>query len=224
MGGLINPYHQAPVGFMYIPSYFAIEDRALIAQIIRDHSFGLLLSADGDGLVQTTPLPFHLDQQGKRLYGHMARTNPHWKGWRIDQSVTALFHGPHAYVSPRWYKTEPNVPTWNYVMVEARGRIKPIEDQDFVAGLLAEMAQAYEGPSGWRYDETPDTYRQAMQKAIIAFVIEIESIAAKAKLSQNRKPDDIDGAIAGLRASKDPMAEATADWMARLRPPQSNTR
>ena len=108
---------------MYVPDHFAEHDLSVLHGWLRRFPFGLLVTAAGGGFA-ATHLPFWLDpargQQGT-LYGHVARANPHWQC--LDGSVHALavFSGPHAYVSPRWYQRE-GVPTWNYVAVHAEGR------------------------------------------------------------------------------------------------------
>ena len=45
-----------------------------------------------------------------------------------DTESTAIFRGPDAYISPRWYvngqRSGRVAPSWNYVVVQARGRIR----------------------------------------------------------------------------------------------------
>ncbi|MDH5411764.1 MAG: FMN-binding negative transcriptional regulator, partial [Alphaproteobacteria bacterium] len=99
---------------MYVPKHFAGEDRAAMDAVIRDNPFGLLVGAL-DGSPYATHLPFLLD--GDRLLAHFARANPHWKSIDGKTEMLAVFSGPHAYVSPRWYEAQQAVPTWNYAAV-----------------------------------------------------------------------------------------------------------
>lgn len=202
---------------MYIPTAFVLTDDKLIDAFVQRHSFGLIISAQPDGEVMTTALPLIWDRGGMRLEGHLARANPHAKLLTSHSLISALFSGPHAYVSPRWYKNEPNVPTWNYVMIKMVGRIQLYDDPVAAEDAMARLSHIYEGDS-WRFKDLPDQYRAGMLKGIYPFRIQIERIEAKAKMSQNRKPEDIEGAIKGLRMQGGTDDLATAEWMERLAP------
>lgn len=100
---------------MYIPPAFREERREVLHDLIRQHAFGTLVSTL-DGELFATHLPFLLDAgRGEHgtLLGHMARANPHWRGFAdgatgaVGADALVLFQGPHAYVSPSWYATEP---------------------------------------------------------------------------------------------------------------------
>lgn len=83
---------------MYIPTQFKITDEAMIYDIMKEHSFAILFSGH-DGMPFATHLPLILNKENAYLYGHFARPNPQW----IDienQTVLAVFHGPHCYISP----------------------------------------------------------------------------------------------------------------------------
>src|SRR3954470_2539732 len=101
---------------MYLPSFFKENDPATLYALMRENPFATLITvADGAPFVGHLPL---LVRDGEIL-GHMARANPQWRQF---PEVTAIFHGPHTYVSPTWYTSEGQVPTWNYAVVHARGR------------------------------------------------------------------------------------------------------
>src|ERR1700712_4406415 len=112
---------------MYVPAAFREADTDALHALIRAHSFGTLVPLVG-GQLFATPLPFLLDaKRGEygTLVAHLARPNPHWRAFvatpvGAPQSL-AIFGGPHAYISPRWYATELSVPTWNYTVVHAYG-------------------------------------------------------------------------------------------------------
>ena len=103
---------------MYVPKHFAAEDRDALDAVIRANPFALLVG-EMEGSPFATHLPFLLD--GDSLLSHFARGNPHWKAIDGHTEMLAVFSGPHAYVSPRWYESEQAVPTWNYVAVHVYG-------------------------------------------------------------------------------------------------------
>jgi len=103
---------------MYIQSNFVETDQHKLHDFIERQSFVTLVSNDG-GEPVASHLPLLLDRDHGphgRLIGHMARANPQWQS-ADNQSVLAIFHGPHAYISPTWYEAVNVVPTWNYVAV-----------------------------------------------------------------------------------------------------------
>jgi transcriptional regulator len=110
---------------MYQPRVFREDDRSRLHDLIERHAFGMLLVPSPDGSVEASHLPFHLDRNGGPhgcLTVHVARANPIWEGALASGRVTAVFTGPHAYVSPLWYEhPDEQVPTWNYAVVHARG-------------------------------------------------------------------------------------------------------
>ena len=55
---------------------------------------------------------------------------------------------------------------------------------------------------------------QGLLKGIVGIEIPIARLEGKWKLSQNRPPEDRQGAIDGLRQAGDPLSAAMADWIA----------
>ena len=127
---------------MYVPSHFREQDRTRLDKLIRDYPFGQLVSIkDGEPFV--THVPFLLDSDANLLFGHLAKANPHCEVL-FEQSALAVFQGPHAYVSPRWYRS-PNVPTWNFTAVHVYGRPQPLEEgrlEQLLEDLSAEFEPA----------------------------------------------------------------------------------
>jgi transcriptional regulator len=199
---------------MYVPEAFAESERDVLHGWMRRFPFALLVTAAG-GEYAATHLPLWLDAgagpQGT-LYGHVARANPHWRSCDGATPALAVFSGPHAYVSPRWY-AQPNVPTWNYLAVHAEGRPRRIDDGDEVLGLLERLTEVYEGPGG--FAALPRDLVARMSRGIVAFALPIERLAGKAKLSQNKSAADRAGVIAALSGQDDPHARELAAWMQR---------
>src|SRR5262245_50441328 len=144
---------------MYVPKHFAEDDPARIASLIDAHEFATLFTGGEEGPF-ATHLPLLLDpSRGERgaLIGHVARANPHWRRFDGRQAL-AVFAGPHAYVSPRWYKAAPAVPTWNYVAVHATGRVRAVEDPAALRAILDRLAARHEGDGRCRVATPPDKF------------------------------------------------------------------
>jgi transcriptional regulator len=178
---------------VYVPEAFREPDVEKLHAFVRDNSFGTLVSSTPDGPF-ASHLPFLLDAERNVLVGHMARANPHWQSLE-GQVALAIFEGPHGYVSPRWYKTPIAVPTWNYAVVHARGRVTLIQDGERLLEILAETSRRYD-PT-WPLPE--GDYVPKLARAVVGFEMAIERLDGKMKLSQNRSTEDREGAIAGLR-------------------------
>lgn len=188
---------------MYRPKMFDVDDITEQHAIIRDHGFAQLTTGGPAGLV-ATHLPLHLLDGGDRgiLWGHVAKANDHWQVFDGQTEALAVFSGPHSYISPTWYETQKSVPTWNYEAVHAYGRPRLIEQPDRVVQLLSSLTAQYEGSGGnaWKVRDLPEDFVAAQLKGIVAFEMPIERLEGKRKMSQNRKPEDVKGAMAGLHA------------------------
>jgi transcriptional regulator len=132
-----------------------------------------------------THLPLLLNKENTYLYGHFARPNPQWKEIE-NQTVLAVFHGPHCYISPSWYETNKAVPTWNYVTVHVYGEVELLEDENELMESFHDMVLNYEAPdSSYRLQDAGAEYLSGMSKGVQGFKIKINKIEGKAKLSQN---------------------------------------
>jgi transcriptional regulator len=141
-----------------------------------------------------------------RLRGHVARANPVWKRVPMGEAVLALFTGAQHYVSPNLYPSKRDtgevVPTWNYSVVHARGRIEWIQDAEWLRGLVGELTDEQERsqPAPWHITDAPPRFLETMLKAIVGFQIEVETLVGKFKASQNRSVPDRAGVRAGFTA------------------------
>jgi transcriptional regulator len=206
---------------MYIPSHFAVSDSAWAHRLIETNSFALLITAGDDGAPFASHIPLLLDADAGphgALVGHVARGNPQWRHFAANRPALAIFQGPHGYISPSWYATAPQVPTWNYVTVHAYGVPAVFDDAGRVRALLKRLTDTFEGDGAkrWRMEGLADDYVAAMIKGIVAFEMPIQRLESKAKLGQNRAPPDRAGAIKGLRATGDAMAADVARLMAEI--------
>ncbi len=168
-----------------------------------------LVTVGDDGLPDATFLP--VLWEGDRLVGHLARANRHWRRIVADSPALAIVTGPDTYVSPSWYATKREhgkvVPTWNYSVVHLRGRIRVHDDPDWVRALVTRLTDRHEQPRDepWHVTDAPDDYIAKNLRPIVGVEIAVESVEAKAKLSQNRSDEDRAGVARGLAADgRDP--------------------
>lgn len=206
---------------MYVPRPFAETDVARLHALVHAHPFATLVSAVG-GVPFATHLPLLLDASRGALgtlEGHVAGPNPHQDAFDGDSQALAIFHGPHSYVSPRWYAGAPNVPTWNYVAVHAVGKPRQVSEAARVRDLLARTAALFEAGAKepWSLADVPESWAAGMARAIVAFELPIDELQGKRKLSQNKTAADREGVITALRAAGDEQSLAVAAQMEALR-------
>jgi transcriptional regulator len=199
---------------MYTPAHFQIDDFDTLNAFMRQHSFATIVSHDGK-IPHATHMPVLLNPtQGSHgsLLSHMARANPQWRHFS-GAEVLVIFTGPHAYISPAWYVTEPAVPTWNYTAVHAYGIPRLVTQHDRFVQMLHDLVEFYESerPNRW-HGTLPAEFRDGLMKGIVGIEIEITRLEGKFKLSQNR-PQDAPGIIAALDASTDQTDRDTAKMM-----------
>ena len=198
---------------MHVPPAFAEEDLETLHGLIERHPFATLVSVVG-GLPYATHLPLLLDRAASAkgtLEGHFARGNPHWRALDGETPALAIFHGPHAYISPSWFESAPAVPTWNYVAVHAVGKPRLVQDALALSALVDRTVETFERgrKSPWK-PVLPEDYRAKMLKGIVGFTLEIERLEGKLKLSQNKPREDREGVIRALEESGHPEDAALA--------------
>lgn len=191
---------------MYSPAHFEETRLEVLHQLVGLHPFGALV-LDGPGGLDADHLPFEIaaptpDAPLGVLRAHVARANPLWR--RDGAAALALFQGPSAYVSPAFYAQKAIsgkvVPTWNYAVVHAHGRLRAVEDPAWLLGLLGRLTDRHEAarPAPWKVDDAPRDYVEGLLRAIVGIEIVIERLEGKWKASQNRPDDDRARIIAGL--------------------------
>ena len=201
---------------LYVPAHFTEHDRTAIARLLHDYPFATLITpATPEPLLSHLPLIHVADREPHgTLLGHFARANPHARAAAGAESI-ALFHGPHAYVSPSWYAEPASaVPTWNYAVVHAHGAIELAGNDAETRAILDTMIHRFEAQRArpWQLGLAPAALR-AMVGAIVGFRIRIRRTDAKFKLSQNRPPEDRRRVAAALDGEGYADASATAAWM-----------
>ena len=204
---------------MYLPKHFSVDDPALLAQLIAEYPLATIVGSLENQL-EVNHLPLMLSSDRTKLYGHIARVNPLVKvAGSSNTSVTAIFNGPQAYVTPAWYPSKKEtgkvVPTWNYAVVHAQGNIKLIEDVQWLRSHVAQMTNIHEPTyqSNWKLDDAPEDYVQMMLKAIIGIEIEVKSLVGKFKLSQNRPAQDYAAVVETIEKSPQEVLQEMRKYM-----------
>jgi transcriptional regulator len=192
---------------MYNPVAFAETDTDVLRHAIRSLGAGELITVGSDGL-EASIVPLLISDDGRSVTGHLARANRQWA--RADLSVPALvtWRGPEAYISPNYYPSKQEhgkvVPTWDYITIQARGRLVVHHDEawkrQLVTSLTAHHERRFTPP--WMPDDAPADYLDRMLRAIVGVEVEVTALEGKWKLSQNRPAGDIAGVIAGLSRSE----------------------
>jgi transcriptional regulator len=208
---------------MYVPAHFRETRAEVLHELIRAWPLAALVHVGPDGLgANHVPLLLDAAEPLGTLRGHVARANPIHAELRDDSPVLAIFQGPSHYVSPSWYPSKhahgKDVPTWNYMVVHAHGRIRWRPEPDWLLKMLNDLTDAQEGGRArpWSVSDAPADFISQAMKAIVGFEIAIERLTGKWKLSQNREAPDRDGAIAGLDAEPDEAARLVAARMKAL--------
>ena len=146
------------------------------------------------------------------------RANPVWQECASGADVLVIFRGNESYISPNWYpskhETHRLVPTWNYEVVHAHGRLTVRDDERFIRGVVARLTRTHEAqePRPWKMGDSPADYIDGMVRAIVGIEIAITRLEGKSKLSQNREARDVQGAVQTLRErGQAALAQAMAD-------------
>lgn len=201
---------------MYCPEAFAENRPEQLAALIRAHPLGLLITQGSDGPV-ANPVPFDLTPDGQLLRAHLARGNPQLQDLRGGSPALVVFQGEQSYITPNWYATKQAtgkvVPTWNYLMVQARGVPAVIEDaawlRDQIEALTVQMETGQ--PRPWAVSDAPDSYVRSMLRGIVGVEIRINEMRGKWKAGQNKVAEDRAGVRQGLSASHPALAAATGE-------------
>jgi transcriptional regulator len=194
---------------MYLPRTFREDKDEQLHDLIENYSFGTLIVALPNDELEISHVPFLLDRNSGtrgKLRLHVARANPIWKCALKAQRVTAVFSGPHAYVSANWYEhPSEQVPTWNYAIVHAEGT--PAElGRDELIELLDDLSIFHEPnvEDAWRTSLLSPEFRDELLQQIVGLSIEVTVMRGKFKLSQNRSDSDRLSVIAGLERRMGP--------------------
>lgn len=192
---------------MYTPAHFAETRIEVMQQLMQSHRLATIVHHGDGGRLDANHIPLLIDPSRGRfgtLVGHVARANPLWR--EATSEVLVIFQGPQAYITPSWYVGKQThgkvVPTWNYAVVHAHGRLRAIDDPDWLRNHVTTMTAANEAArtAPWQVGDAPADYIATMLQAIVGIEIEITALTGKWKVSQNRSAEDRAGVAAGLAA------------------------
>jgi len=181
---------------VYVPPTFVLDDDAAWG-VVRDAGAGMLVISGSSGLMSVF-VPVVVSEDRRTMRSHLARANPWWHEVKTGTEILGLFLSASAYVSPSYYPSrleQPGVvPTWNYVAAEVHGRVKLLDDPEWKAAQVRSVTGQFEASRDpqWRVDDAPSDYIERQLNAIVGIEIDVVSIEAKAKLSQNRPEIDAD--------------------------------
>jgi transcriptional regulator len=188
---------------MYIPKSFEMTNQRHINTLIEDNSFATLIHIDaGEPVISHVPL--YMDQAQRTLTGHLAKSNPHTD--LLNNSMAyVIFHGPHDYISTQNHESTQGVPTWNYATVHIKGRCAIVRDDQLITQRITELLNQYE-----QTELQSERFKQ-MKNAIVFFEIQMDQVAAKFKLSQNRTLEDQQRTILDLQDRNPVLANLMQD-------------
>jgi transcriptional regulator len=191
---------------MYLPSAFREERLETLHALIRAHPLATLITSGPDGLIANL-VPFILVDSGEKgtLRAHVAKANDQVEALKAGSEALVVFQGPESYITPSWYVSKREhgrvVPTWNYVMVQARGTARGIDDPAWIRGQIEALTSSQESrrSTPWKVADAPEPFVAGQIGAIIGVEIPISGIEGKWKVSQNRSAADRQSVQDGLR-------------------------
>jgi transcriptional regulator len=207
---------------MYVNPHFKVHPATALA-FAAARGFGIVMTCDM-GRPVAAHLPFRLiEADGKvpKLEFHVARANA--LGAIAEKGGTWLVavQGPDAYVSPDYYASAEQVPTWLYEAVYLSGPVRVI-GADHTRGHTERLSDTFEkwlAPKPeWKLDKVSDKRREMLLKGIVAVEMTIESIEGNFKLNQHKSDEDHVAVVGALAQQADPSAQAIAKRMQALRP------
>jgi transcriptional regulator len=202
---------------MYVARHFEEFRPQVLHALIAQHPLGILVT-HGSGGLDANHLPFELEtREGSPgvLHTHVARANPVWRDIASGDEVLVVFRAADAYISPNWYPSKHEhhrqVPTWNYIVAHAHGRVTVHDDERYLRGLVGRLTKRHEAPQvdPWKMSDSSPAFISEMIASIVGIEVGITRLVGKSKLGQNKEPRDVLGAAHALKAQgHDAIADA----------------
>ena len=192
---------------MYNPKLHEENRLDILHQLMRDYPLATLVVM-GEGELVANAIPFYLDSSRGEfgtLVAHISRANPLWQLPATDIAALVVFQGAQGYITPSWYATKAEtgkvVPTWNYVVVQARGVPRFIQDRDWLLTHVSQLTETHEQGRKipWQVSDAPEEFIERLLNGIVGLEIPLETINGKWKTSQNRPEADKQSVIKGLQ-------------------------
>ena len=205
---------------MYVPPLYKL-DRAACLAFAAARGFGTVIGYDGAHPV-ASPLPFviaYADDGTPRVQLHVARGNPLAALAARGGEWLVAVNGADAYVSPLWYVSPDQVPTWLYETVHLSGPVAVVPAEHSRAHLDALTARFEAGlEQAWSSERVTPARLVQLMHAIVVIEMLVEEIEGKFKLNQNKTDADHVAVVASLSRQHDPAARTVAARMVALRP------
>ncbi len=206
-------------------------DRAASLAFVGARGFGVVCAYDG-GRPVASSLPFcleYLSDGTPCVSFHVARGNAlaSLAGGKSScnssqkSSWLLAVNGADAYVSPHWYASPDQVPTWLYQAVHLSGPVRTMTGQE-LAGHLDALSARFESwlapKPPWTTSEVTAGRREAMMQAIVGLVMTVEEIEGSFKLNQHKSDVDHVGVATALMRQPEAAAQMIGKQMGALRP------
>ncbi|MET3953411.1 transcriptional regulator [Rhodococcus sp. OAS809] len=202
---------------MILPGKFRLSDEAIDASL-RAGGFGHLITPGPESL-EVTSIPLRYNAENHSVEGHIARANPHWRYANGGETVIVL-PATDAYVSPDYYPSKrvhgKVVPTWNYEVLYIYGQLVTHDDDQWLREHVTALTTQHESgrQKQWTVTDAPKEFIDAQLRGIVGFELQIDRVYGKAKMNQNRSPEDRSGVIRGLEQGTHSERETAAAMIA----------
>ena len=178
---------------MYVPEHFREDRDDCIEKVIRESPLAtIVLLVDGRFEANHIPLILDGSHRSRRvLQGHVARANPLAIHAKQEAPCLAVFQGGSAYISPSWYPSKRDhgkvVPTWNYVAVHVHGRLRAVDDLDWIRQQMDRLTQQQESrfETPWSIDDAPPEYIERIAQGVVGIELTIERIDEGSTIAQS---------------------------------------
>jgi transcriptional regulator len=195
---------------MYVPKYFEVTDVHVLHELIHDYPLATLITTSVHGL-NANHIPMHLAATPEpygTLIGHVAKANPILEDIYGEKQSLAIFHGPNSYITPSWYETKKEhgkvVPTWNYVVVHVYGKLRVVDNPEWLRVQLETLTDQNESQfsAPWAVSDAPVEFTEKLFESIVGIEMKITKLIGKWKVSQNQPPQNRESIIEGLNKDK----------------------
>ena len=209
---------------MFQPEIFREKRTEKLHEMIDRFPFASVVTTR-DGQIEANHIPLVLDPGNGSLgvlHGHLAAANPLCRANVEAIDALALFHGPSSYVSPSWYASKAIdgkvVPTWNYLVVHARGKLSFHRDAEWKLGHLHTLTDRQETNRKipWSVSDAPADFIERQLRGIVGIEISVESLDGVVKVSQNKNPVDREGVVSGIASERQSLSSQQSNWMSEI--------
>jgi len=207
---------------MYTPPMFKT-DRAASLAFAEARGFGTVCAWDGKRPIASS-LPFYLsyaDDGTPMAMFHVARNNALIQAADGATPWVLAVNGADAYVTPDWYVSADQVPTWLYQAVHLTGPVRTLSEAELVMQidtLSAKFESRLVPKKPWTSAKMTSARLEALKKGIVGLAMQVEDVEGSFKLNQHKSEADYAAVAGGLAAMPDHGSQSIARLMRELRP------